>query len=146
MLRAEGSGPVISIPLSFLGTMPSTMQLDPDNQTGLSIRSFTAGAIHIQDEVWTRPVILTPEKIIGEWAPPPIAEMRIEDFKLILDQEPEVIVFGTGIDQRFPNGTLTTAILRQGIGFEVMATAAACRTFNVLVSEYRRVVAALLVS
>ncbi len=121
------------------------MQLEPDNSIGLSIRSFSEGEIRINDRVLTSHVILTSEKIIAEWSPPPIEELSITDFQLILDQEPEVIVFGTGINQRFPNGAITTGILRQGIGFEVMGTAAACRTFNVLVSEYRNVVAALLV-
>jgi uncharacterized protein len=121
------------------------MELELENRIGLSIRSFSEGEICIDNRVLTSHVILTSEKIIAEWSPPPIEELSIADFQLILDQEPEVIVFGTGITQRFPNGAVTTGILRQGIGFEVMGTAAACRTFNVLVSEYRNVVAALLV-
>jgi uncharacterized protein len=125
--------------------MPDTMKLELENRNGLCIKSFSEGEIRIADQVLTGHVILTSEKIIGEWSPPPIEELSIADFNLILEQEPEVIVFGTGNVQRFPNGALTTGILRQGIGFEVMGTAAACRTFNVLVSEYRHVVAALLV-
>lgn len=121
------------------------MQLDLEKSNGLFIRSFSEGEIRIDDRVLTSPVILTAEAILCEWSPPPIAELSIADFRPGLDQAPEVIIFGTGLVQRFPGAALTTEILRQGIGFEVMDTAAACRTFNVLVAEYRSVVAALLV-
>jgi uncharacterized protein len=121
------------------------MLLEPENRSALSIVSFSAGEIRLNDQVLTGPVILSSEKIVGEWAPPPFSELSIADFEQVLDQDPEVIIFGTGVKQRFPDGALATAILRQGIGFEVMDTAAACRTFNVLVSEYRKVIAALLV-
>ena len=63
----------------------------------------------------------------------------------MLELEPEVILLGTGERQRFPPLALTTAILRLGIGIEVMNTAAACRTYNVLASELRRVAAALFI-
>lgn len=125
--------------------MPGNMLLEPENRNGLSIISFSEGEIRINDQVLTCPVILTPEKIVSEWSPPPVRELGLADFELILAQDPEVIIFGTGIRQYFPPGALSTDILRQGVGFEVMATAAACRTYNVLASEYRRVVAALLV-
>jgi uncharacterized protein len=59
--------------------------------------------------------------------------------------EPEVILLGTGSLQRQPPPALTTAVLRLGVGIEVMTTAAACRTYNVLVAEYRRVAAALFI-
>jgi uncharacterized protein len=121
------------------------MQLDLEKGDGLVIRSFSEGELRINDEVVTSNVIITAEKIIGEWSPPPIDEIRIQDFEMLIELEPEVILFGTGLTQRFPPGTVTTEILRRGIGFEVMDTNAACRTFNILTSELRRVVAALLV-
>jgi uncharacterized protein len=71
--------------------------------------------------------------------------LSLADFSEVLSGAPEVIVFGTGITQTFPPGALVTDILRQGIGFEIMDTAAACRTFNVLTTERRNVIAALLV-
>ena len=121
------------------------MQLDLEKGSGLVIRSFSAGEIHINDQVVTNHIILTAEEIIGEWSPPQIEKLSIDDFGLLIERDPEVILFGTGPVQRFPSVTVTTEIMQQGIGFEVMDTAAACRTFNVLVSEHRRVVAALLV-
>ena len=126
--------------------MVSAMQLDLDKGSGLVIRSFEHGRIHVNDQVLTNHVILSPEEIVGAWEPPSIEKLSIADFRILLDLEPEVILFGTGPSQRFPSGALITDILRTGVGFEIMDTAAACRTFNVLASERRHVVAALLLS
>lgn len=109
------------------------------------IRSFVAGELRINDQAFTAPVIVTTDEIIADWSPPGIAEMSIADFQPALDRDPAIILFGTGSAQHFPATTLITDIMRAGIGFEVMDTAAACRTFNVLAGEQRRVVAALLI-
>jgi uncharacterized protein len=62
----------------------------------------------------------------------------------ILDLEPEIVLLGTGARQIFPPGEFGARFLRKGIGVEVMDTGAACRTYNVLAGEQRRVVAVLL--
>ena len=61
----------------------------------------------------------------------------------VIAQRPEIVLIGTGTRQRFPERSILTALLTRRIGVEVMDTAAACRTFNILVAEDRRVVAAL---
>ena len=121
------------------------MQLDRETGTGIIVRSFADGKIHVNDQIIDRHVILTADEIIVDWRPPAIENLGIADFSLALDRNPEVIIFGSGVTQRFPDTKLVTQIMREGIGFETMDTAAACRTFNVLASERRRVVAALLV-
>ncbi len=121
------------------------MQLDREQGYGNIIRSFSTGELHINDSVLTDHAIVSVETIIDNWLPADIADLSIADFRDALDMTPEVIVFGTGPTQIFPPGALITDILRQGIGFEIMDTGAACRTFNVLAAERRRVVAALLV-
>ena len=93
----------------------------------------------------TRDVILTPDEVIDGWSPGPLATLTIDDFGAAMELDPEILLFGTGQTQRFPSAALMAAIMQRGVGFEVMDTAAACRTFNLLVAEYRRVVAALLV-
>ncbi|NND36093.1 MAG: Xcc1710-like domain-containing protein [Gammaproteobacteria bacterium] len=120
------------------------MQLDREQNVGIVIRSIAAGEIHINDQVIDGPVVLTPEEIFADWTPPPIDELSIADFEPALAIEPEVILFGTGEVQIFPAIALITDIMRRGVGFEIMATPAACRTFNVLAGEGRRVAAALL--
>ncbi len=120
------------------------MQLDLEKGSGILIRSFSAGKLHVNDQIIDRHVMLTADEIISDWSPAPLENLSITDFSLALERSPEVILFGTGLTQRFPNTQLITEIVRQGIGFEIMDTAAACRTFNVLAAEQRRVVAALL--
>ncbi|MCP4925944.1 MAG: hypothetical protein GY916_08375 [Gammaproteobacteria bacterium] len=122
-----------------------TMQLDREQSGGNIIRSFSAGELHINDAVFTNHVIVSTDTIIENWSPQGIMNLSLADFSEVLSGAPEVIVFGTGITQTFPPGALVTDILRQGIGFEIMDTAAACRTFNVLTTERRNVIAALLV-
>ena len=68
------------------------------------------------------------------------------DFQPALDFQPEILLFGTGTSQQFPALSLMTEIMQAGTAIEVMETAAACRTFNVLISENRSVIAALLVN
>jgi uncharacterized protein len=121
------------------------MQLNLEPGSGIVVRSFVAGELRVNDQAFTAPVIVTTDEIIADWSPPGIAEMSIADFQPALDRDPAIILFGTGSVQRFPATTLITDIMRAGIGFEVMDTAAACRTFNVLAGEQRRVVAALLI-
>lgn len=120
------------------------MQLDLEKGSGIVIRSFSAGKLHVNDQIIDRHVILTADEIVTDWAPALLDNLSITDFAAALERNPEVILFGSGLEQRFPNTQLITEIMRQGIGFETMDTAAACRTFNVLAAEQRRVVAALL--
>ena len=122
------------------------MQLDREIGEGTVIRSFSPGELRVNDQRITSHVILTHQEILTDWSPPPIDQLTVADFRAALDQNPEVILFGTGPVQRFPGTALMAAIMQQGVGFEVMDTGAACRTFNILVAEHRRVVAALLVT
>jgi len=121
------------------------MQLDRESGYGNIIRSFSAGELHINDTVFTDHVIVLSDAIIENWSPPSIMELSIADFTDMINAAPEVILLGTGTSQTFPPGAVMTDIMRRGIGFEVMDTSAACRTFNVLTAERRNVVAALLV-
>lgn len=73
------------------------------------------------------------------------ATLKLADFEPLLALKPELIVFGSGTAFRFPDPAIMAAFAEAKIGFEVMDTPAACRTYNVLMSEGRNVVAALLV-
>ncbi|MGI9331303.1 MAG: Mth938-like domain-containing protein [Gammaproteobacteria bacterium] len=119
------------------------MQLDRDPTPGLVIRSFRPGLLRVGDRDITSPVILSAPDLISPWAPPDLSELRIDHLASVLDQQPELILLGTGSCHRFPAPELAMHIMRQGVGLEVMDTAAACRTFNVLNAEGRRVSAAL---
>jgi len=121
------------------------MQLSPDKNGGVLIRSYSAGVLTVGDEQHTSPLILSPDSVITGWQPPAIDEMSIADFADALALQPELILFGSGSRQRFPPLSLVSGVMQTGVGFEVMDTGAASRTFNVLAGEGRRVVAALLV-
>ncbi len=121
------------------------MQLDHEQGYGNIIRSFSAGELRINDTIFTNHVIVSTETVIENWSPPGVMELSIADFADAIDAAPELIILGTGTMQIFPPATVMTAIMRRGIGFEVMDTGAACRTFNVLTGERRHVMAALLV-
>jgi len=121
-----------------------TMLLTREQNSGNIIRSFSAGELRINDEIFTDHIIVSADTIIENWSPANIMDLSIADFTDAMSAAPEVIVFGTGTTQTFPPLALMTDIMRRGIGFEAMDTGAACRTFNVLAAEGRKVVAALL--
>jgi uncharacterized protein len=103
-----------------------------------------------QGEVWIGGARHTGSLLVpwvGEvrlWRPSDAEAVIAADFAAVLELDPEVVIFGSGATQRFVSPALTHVLLERRIGVETMDTAAACRTFNVLVSEGRRVVAALL--
>jgi uncharacterized protein len=91
-----------------------------------------------------RSVILSATEMVLDW---PVHELEALDFAALgpaLEMNPEILILGTGDRIRFPASALYAELAARGIGLEVMDTAAACRTYNVLVSEDRPVVAALI--
>ncbi len=108
------------------------------------IRAYTPGCITINDENYTRSLVVTPQQVIRDWPPASFAELQAEHFKMIADLRPEVVILGTGARLQFPTPRLTRALVEAKIGLEVMDTGAACRTYNILMSDSRRVAAALL--
>ena len=111
----------------------------------LVIRSVSETAIRVNDEDHAASIALTPEELLGQWPDKPIGDLAEEDFAVILGTSPEIVLLGTGATNIFPPRELTFAFARKGIGFEVMDTAAAARTFNVLANEGRKLAAVLYV-
>ncbi|QEL54197.1 Mth938-like domain-containing protein [Chromobacterium paludis] len=88
-------------------------------------------------------LIVSADKI-APWAAADFSSLAVEHFDALLAYQPEVVLFGSGKSQRFVHPRLYAALTQAGIGMECMDTQAACRTFNILLAEDRRVVAALL--
>ena len=109
----------------------------------LTIRSVTADGICINDRLWLDAVALTPQEVIQPWSDKPISELAEDDFAVLLEHKPELVIVGTGPKGEFAPRELMFAFARRGIGLELMDTAAAARTFNVLAGEGRRVAAVL---
>jgi len=109
----------------------------------LAVHSVSSDGIRINDEVWQKSIGLTPEAVLDDWQEKPVAELVVEDFEVLLALDPELVIVGTGTRIEFPPRELVFAFARKGIGLEVMDTAAAARTFNVLAGEGRRVASVL---
>jgi uncharacterized protein len=81
---------------------------------------------------------------VAEWSAASFASLKAEDFETLRSLGAEIVLLGTGPTQRFPDPRLTAPLAQAGIGVEVMDLKAACRTYNILAAEERKVAAALL--
>ncbi len=109
-----------------------------------AVRSVSDAAIVVNDRALTASFYLSPESLHEDWSPRDIDALQPDDLSGPLSLNPEVILLGVGNHQRFPAAIVMVTCLRRGVGIEVMTNAAAARTFSVLASEGRRVVAAFL--
>jgi uncharacterized protein len=115
------------------------------NPTGNRIRAYAKGEIGIGDAVYRRSLAVSAERLIPDWGPEAFEDLTDEHLAMIVEFTPEVVILGCGETQRFPSPSVTAPLTSRGIGVEIMETGAACRTFNILLAEDRRVVAALIV-
>ena len=120
------------------------MRFTEESSSGINvIRAYGGGEIKVNQEVYRAPVIVSVSVIILGPAIGSAGELAEAHATLLLALEPELVLLGTGARQSFPAANFGAQFLAKGIGLEVMDTGAACRTFNVLVAEHRRVVALL---
>ena len=119
------------------------MKFTRELSTNLVIRSVSGDTIRINDQSYSESVVLTAQDLLGTWPPKRVADLSPSDFDMVFESRPEVVLLGTGSTNVFPPRELTFAFARKGVGLEVMDTAAAARTFNVLANEGRRVAAVL---
>ena len=109
-----------------------------------TVSGWRPGEIIVGDRVMRNSFILTAEAIISPWSGRSVQTLTLQDMAPVLELAPTIILLGTGACIDFPSAELSATILSRGIGFEVMDTPAACRTYNILVHEGRPVVAALI--
>ncbi len=121
------------------------MKLHADALTSLNtVTAYGPGFIEINQVRHFGNLILVPDQAVAAWSAVSFEALRAEDFDALLELRPEVVLFGTGARQRFPHPKLTRNLTAQRIGVEAMDTQAACRTYNILMNEGRRVVAVFL--
>jgi len=116
--------------------------LEPDHHS--SIQSYATGQVVVGGTTYTRPLVISAAGVTPDWQPGTLEEIQAQHLHDLLSLDPEIILLGTGARLRFPSPAITSCLMERNIGIEVMDTASACRTYNVLLSEDRRVVAALL--
>ena len=119
------------------------MQLTRDSTAVNVIRAWEPGRIRIADRWIAGNVIIGADRIVEGWTTAQPHSLSIADPEPALALEPTIIVLGTGTERLLPDVDLMAAVATRSVGVEIMSTPAACRTFNVLLGEQRRVVAAL---
>lgn len=101
--------------------------------------------VEINQTRYSKSLIVLPDCIITDWEVPDFDGLTTVHFEQLALLKPEVVLLGTGGIQRFIQPSLGRALTEAGIGIECMSTAAACRTYNFLMAESRRVAAALII-
>jgi uncharacterized protein len=119
------------------------MQLTRDSSAVHLIRAWEPGRLRVADRWLTGNVIVGSEQILEGWTSVAPHQLTIAELEPALALEPTIIVLGTGTERLLPDVELMAAAAARSVGLEIMNTPAACRTFNVLLQEQRRVVAAL---
>ena len=107
------------------------------------ITAYGDGYVVVNGRRHDSSLIVMPEKVL-DWPVSAFTNLKGEDFRTLESLRPEIVLLGTGARQRFPHPQLTAALRDARIGLEVMDLQAACRTYNILVAEERKVAAALL--
>lgn len=122
------------------------MKLHADRAEGVNvINACSAKAISVNGENYTHSILVAHEGPVQAWPVASIDALQEAHFADIVAAAPEVVIFGSGPRLRFPHPSLLRSLMAARIGVETMDTPAACRTYNVLAAEGRRVMAALLV-
>ncbi len=104
-----------------------------------------AGHVMVNGERYERSIVVLAEEVRSDWTVSGFDELEEAHFDYFLALKPDVLLLGTGASQRFPHPRLYRTLTEAGIGVECMDTPAACRTYNILVAEGRRVIAAILI-
>lgn len=121
------------------------MQLSQETSTALyQIQRYESGHITINNHVYSDSLLLMPNQLLAPWGPPSMALLTPEHFEALLKYEPELVILGTGKKLLFPPSDLFQMLTKAQIGVEIMDTSAACRTYTLLASEGRHVLAILL--
>ena len=121
------------------------MQLTLENPDfRFTVRGADGDSARVNERELRRSFVVTPEQLFEDWRPRSLAELTPEDMQPLLALEPAVVLLGSGASLQFPSPAVLAVFLTRGIGIEVMDNGAVARTFNLLATEGRRVVAGFL--
>lgn len=101
--------------------------------------------IAVNKQKYTQNLIVMADKLMLDWPATDFASLNVTDFDALIDLKPEVVLLGTGEKHQFLHPKIMQSLTANNIPLECMTTAAACRTYNILMSEGRKVAAALLI-
>jgi uncharacterized protein len=120
------------------------MRLALESDAGINlVRSYGGGLIRIGEQQLARPCVISPHALISDWAATSVVELTSEQFAQLLSTHATIVLLGTDETSQLPPAEIRTQCRSQGIALETMNLGAACRTYNILASEQRAVVAGL---
>lgn len=120
-----------------------------ERETAAGRNAFTAygeGWVEVGGRRLSGSLVVAADRVLEGWAAGDIATLTEAETAPLLDWKPEILLLGSGASFRFPDRAALAPLYRAGVGVEVMDTKAACRTYNILLAEGRRVVAAIVVA
>lgn len=122
------------------------MQISEDTSSAkFQIRRYEVGQIQVNEHRYEESLIISPDLLIEDWPPQCFEELEPNHLEFLIEHQPEIALLGTGEKQAFLPAEITAKFLGLGIGLEVMNSEAACHTYQVLTSEGRSVMAAILI-
>jgi uncharacterized protein len=116
-------------------------EINPNQKT---FSAYGEGYVAVNGERFSQPIVVTAQAVLTNWEAKNFDSLESTHFDYFLSLAPEVLLLGTGVRQHFAEPALFRSLIQAGIGIEFMDTHAACRTYNILVAEDRKVVAAVL--
>ncbi len=108
------------------------------------VKPCQSGEFLVNDVLYTQSIIVTAENVITDWEIQSVADLTRKDFEMLAAFDAEILLLGTGKSLVFPDQSLFEPLVQQKCGYEVMNSRSACITFNILLGDDRKVVAALL--
>jgi uncharacterized protein len=121
------------------------MKLHLSTATGVHlITGYGDGYVEVDARRYEASLVVLPDRVIADWPVPSFDALTSLHLGALAEHRPEIVLLGTGRRHRFPAPALLADLIMHDIGLEVMDSRAACRTYNILVAEGRRVAAALI--
>lgn len=120
------------------------MKFQPDASSKVFINGYGPDWVVVSGEKHQGSAMICSETGLEPWACQSVSQLSETDFENLAQMDVEIVLYGSGERLVFPPPALIKSLIKKGIGLETMDTAAACRTFNVLAGEGRKVAAALL--
>jgi len=108
------------------------------------IKRCDNGTITINERTYSDSLVVMPGRLVDDWRPANIDDLTADDLGSVAQLGVELVILGTGDRQVFPAAHILEPLISASVGFEIMDTAAAARTYNIVASEGRNVAAAIL--
>lgn len=114
------------------------------NDSKYRIQSYHPNTAFIINRLAYSHSVLISSQYLSKWSPTSVEEITEESLEEVLKLKTSIVLIGTGEKLQFPQQSLLIPLMKAGVGFEIMNTSAACRTFEVLASEGRSITAGLI--